>query len=402
MDKQPPARTAPHFAALQLTDNFPVGAYVYYRDPHDNGHRFSFFSNRLLEMLAITREELEADPLVAYRPIHPDDQGPFFVQAEEAARLGIAFNVEARYIIRGELRWYRLESSPRQLESGQIVWDGAVIDITQRRQAEDALKEAWAKECRLEEERREQLSQKLKTSLTAAAIVHEIRQPLSSILLNCRLAVQSLEQAASGSIPDPLQRSLLQLTTDADRVVATIERMRMLLRNVETEHGPFHLNLSVESALVFLKKELHRSQVQWHSAGLDQPCSVIGDGAQLQIAVVNLVRNAIQAMETTPTDKRHLQVTLIQSVDTVRIAVADSGPGFRADFQEHRDSGVLNTTKADGMGVGLYVVQTAVANHQGRLHFQRSMELGGAEVVIELPRFSPGASDLPSAAAEGL
>jgi hypothetical protein len=90
--------------ALQLTENFPVGAYVFYRDPQDNGPRFSFFSNRLLEMMDITREEIDADPMAVYRNLHPDDVGPFFEAAEEAARVKSHFFNESRYIIRGATR----------------------------------------------------------------------------------------------------------------------------------------------------------------------------------------------------------------------------------------------------------------------------------------------------------
>lgn len=123
-------------SALMLTDNFPVGAYVFYRDPDTDQPRFGFFSNRLLEMLDISREELESDPMVAYRAMHPDDVEPFWIQAEAAARDATPFNIDSRYIVRGEVRWYRLESAPRRLPDGLVVWDGAVIDISERKQLE--------------------------------------------------------------------------------------------------------------------------------------------------------------------------------------------------------------------------------------------------------------------------
>ena len=123
-------------SVLSLTDNFPVGAYVFYRDPSTDQPRFGFFSNRLLEMLDISREELEADPMAAYGPMHPDDVEAFWSQAEAAAREGLEFNIDCRYVIRGEIRWYRLESAPRRLADGLIVWDGAVIDISERKQLE--------------------------------------------------------------------------------------------------------------------------------------------------------------------------------------------------------------------------------------------------------------------------
>lgn len=131
-----PCSGGPGDGALWLTDNFPVGAYVFYRDPDSDQPRFGFFSNRLLEMLDINRAELEADPMVAYQAMHPDDIEAFWIQADAAAKAGTAFNIDCRYVIRGEVRWYRLESAPRHLPDRLIVWDGAVIDISERKQLE--------------------------------------------------------------------------------------------------------------------------------------------------------------------------------------------------------------------------------------------------------------------------
>lgn len=123
-------------AVLSLNDNFPVGAYVFYRDVDTGQPRFGFFSNRLLEMLDISREELDADPMAAYRHMHPDDIEPFFSQSAAADREFTAFKTDCRFVIRGELRWYRLESAPRCLPDGLVVWDGALIDITERKRLE--------------------------------------------------------------------------------------------------------------------------------------------------------------------------------------------------------------------------------------------------------------------------
>lgn len=143
---------------LELTDNFPVGAYFFYRDPVDNGPRFSFLSNRLLEMLDLAREEAEADPMNIYKRMHPDDLAPFIEVSLEAARLKAPFCNESRYIVRGETKWYRLESTPRQLPDGLTVWDGAVIDVTERRLAEERERQNEARQ-------RVDLERKLRASL---------------------------------------------------------------------------------------------------------------------------------------------------------------------------------------------------------------------------------------------
>jgi signal transduction histidine kinase len=327
--------------------------------------------------------------MVAYRPIHPDDLPGFWELANKAAKESSAFNIDCRYLIREELRWYRLESSPCQLPDGRTVWDGAVIDITERRRAEEALAEAREQEKVVEQQQRALLSQKLKTSLTAAAIAHEIRQPLSQIQLNCNLALGFLEALSQDQIPIDLRNSLLQLTADSDRVMATIERMRMLLRNVESVHSLFDLAECLDSAIVFLKQTIRDSAVVCLVDGLEAPCPFYGDASQLQIAIVNLIRNAIEAMESVAPGQRRLKIILKQERRRVFVLVADSGPGFPPGYALQAEASVFRTSKSGGMGIGLFVAQTAVANHRGNIEIGTSPLLGGAEVVLELPGTYP-------------
>ena len=260
-----------------------------------------------------------------------------------------------------------------------------LIDITQRKQVEADLAAAQERERTGLQRQRELLEEKLKTSLTAAAVAHEIKQPLSSIHLNCRLALQQLGKQPPGFIPLELDERLRHLASDSDQVVATVERMRMLLRNVETHHGPVDLNASVQTALISLRPRLRQHQVKLSCFGLDRPCVLEGDSDQLQFAVANLLRNAIEAMDAKPPNQRKLFVKLDRMADQVAIVVADSGPGFSDAYSPDTSWELLQSTKASGMGIGLFIVQTAATNHYGHLRIGRSSELGGAEVRIELP-----------------
>lgn len=256
----------------------------------------------------------------------------------------------------------------------------------QVRERSQALEQAYARETRDEEQRRKLMEQKLKTSLTAAAVAHEIQQPLAAILLKCRLAEDDLAALPTGSDASDLQQRLLSLSADAQQVVHTMERMRMLLRNVETEHSHVDLTTNLHSALVFLQGEIKAHQVQLSHEGLEQPCHLQGDGAQLQMAAVNLIRNALQALEAQPAASRRILVQLQRHPTQLRVVVADSGPGFAADHSSDVSWELLKSSKATGMGLGLFLAETAATNHRGQLRIGRSRQLGGAEVVIELPR----------------
>lgn len=262
-----------------------------------------------------------------------------------------------------------------------------LIDISARRRAETDLADARERERLSEEQHRRLLEQKLKTSLRAAALVHEIKQPLSSILLNCHLAVEQLAVLPSDAIPAELNQRLANLAADSQQMVIMMERMRMLLRNVETAHSRMDLAATLNSSLIYLRNEFRKRQVQLLREGIEEPCPLQGDAAQLQMAALNLIRNALEAMDQQPPASRRLLLLLQCHPDHLAIVVADSGPGFGAD-------------PCPDSGMGLFLAQTAATNHRGRLRIGRSERLGGAEVVLELPlpnRVQPAPAALAAA-----
>jgi signal transduction histidine kinase len=263
----------------------------------------------------------------------------------------------------------------------------SLLDLTERRRAERQLASVMQREKQQEQHQRQDLERRLRSSLSAAAVVHEIKQPLSTILLNCQLAVQTLDQLErhGGSPADDarLGHTLRQLTINANRVVDTMERMRMLLRNVETNHQPVDLAATVDSSLLFLKTELRQQGTLLRVEGLDNPCGIQGDASQLQMAINNLIRNALEAMQSQGSSQAvgQLAVTLRQESDQAVLTIADSGPGFPPGASELP----LTSTKPEGSGLGLFVVRTTLEHHNGQLKIGRSSELGGAEVQLLLP-----------------
>lgn len=105
-------------------------------------------------------------------------------------------------------------------------------------------------------------------------------------------------------IQSSLERQVRELTTSGEQVTTTMERMRMLLRNIQTEHAAMDLAATLHSSAVFLHHELQRQGVDLSTTGLERVVPFRGDGAQLQIAGVNLIRNALQAMEGQPAGRQ--------------------------------------------------------------------------------------------------
>jgi PAS domain S-box-containing protein len=277
------------------------------------------------------------------------------------------------------------------LLSGVVLDDllvAAFLDITERRRAELELALARRRERGQRQQQLAELERKLQSSLSAAAMVHEIQQPLSTLLIGAQLALSSLEQA---SVPGSQQlRSLLVTQRDqAQLLQQTTEKMRALLRNVQTPHRPVNLSEVVESALLFLRRTLLDAGIVVETEATNSFCWVAGDGAQLQIAVANLLRNALEALLSAATVEPRIAVTLRRDGGALELEVADNGPGLPPCLLD--DNSVVSS-EAKGMGVGLYVVQTTMENHGGTLRLGRSPQ-GGATAILRLPALPTPPSD---------
>jgi signal transduction histidine kinase len=235
------------------------------------------------------------------------------------------------------------------------------------------LAEARRQEKQTEEKQRAVLEQKLKTSLAASAVAHEINQPLSRLLLKCRLEAD--RGAADGGFIEAV-------VGDAERVVTTIEKMKVLLRNVETRHEPVDLGQVVTSTLHQVKRLAAMHGVELRRTGPELGCVIEGDDVQLQFAVSNLLRNAIEAIASGGGARREIEIAVNDGGQEAQLVVGDSGPGWPGGTL---DETLLASRKPSGTGIGLFVVRTAVENHRGRVTVGRS-PLGGAEFRITLPR----------------
>ena len=225
-----------------------------------------------------------------------------------------------------------------------------------------------------------ELQRKLKASLTASSVAHEINQPLSTILLNIQLAMNELDQSSAGN--RRLAKRLSQVESEAERVVTTIAVMRNLLRNVESEHSVLDLALIAETVLLNEKYFLDSHRIVVDKFGFDQKVKIYGDGGQLQIAIANILRNSVEALSRENTKQRRLMLVFSRYRKSVNFSLSDNGSGF---IQSNPEDLMLSTTKSGGSGIGLYLVRLAAENNGGSVSFGRNKILGGAEVTLSFP-----------------
>lgn len=239
----------------------------------------------------------------------------------------------------------------------------------------------WISILRIDLQRSNQaLKTQLLNSRRASALAHEIRQPLAVILLNSRTLLRNLEHQDG---PDPAAAvSLGGLHEAAEQLDATTRAMAMLLRGDTLANNRVDLAAVVNAALGALGARLLSSGTQLQRQGTEGPLMVIGDAGPLEIACGNLLRNAIEALEAQQPSRRILRVSMAIVGERALLRVADSGPGLPCGLEPllERSSG-----KPDGMGMGLWIVQT-IAQHYGyALEADRCRSLGGAELRLNLP-----------------
>lgn len=285
-----------------------------------------------------------------------------------------------------------VEGNPGQIHFSSQLAPSAAVEIEQLARAFGELVERLNGQSATLLRQEERLEAKLRSSLQAAAVAHEINLPLSTLLLNTRLLIEQ----ASDQMPKEQRERLELMGVEAQRVVTTIEKMRTMLRNVQTEHRPVDLTQVARSALLQVRSALRKEGVTLsRDSSLERPVEVQGDPTQIQIAIVNLLRNAIEALRRRDPDAPSPEIAMAMehSEAGVELIVDDNGPGFPDDTHTITP---LETTKPEGTGLGLFVVETTMANHGGTVQIGRSSS-GGARVRLCFPtRGTTAAQSLPN------
>jgi signal transduction histidine kinase len=215
----------------------------------------------------------------------------------------------------------------------------------------------------------------------AAALAHEINQPLGAILSNADTAELILESGVER--PELLRQILADIRRDDVRASEVIKRLRTLLQKNEVERVPVVLDDIVTEVELVLRPEARRRGAQlvvWTPA---ERSTVLGDRIQIQQVLINLVLNAFDATADLPDSRRTVTITVQRHADDVSVDVRDHGPGISAvPVDKVFDS--FFTTKRSGMGLGLSIARTIVEAHHGHIGVANAAE-GGAVFTMVLP-----------------
>ena len=229
--------------------------------------------------------------------------------------------------------------------------------------------------------RREQNNRLMTLEALASSISHEVRQPLTAIVGGGGALLRYVE----GSPP-----KLEKARSAAQRIVAAGHRASQILDDIRNLFGtnkrpqsPVDVNDLTVTALRALDSELKSHKVATRIHLTSQLPPIMGHSGQLQEVIVNLIQNAIDAMDSVEIDRRVLQVRTGRNGDAISVEIEDTGPGV--DPKSDDIFGAFFTTKPNGMGLGLAICRMIVERHEGRLAVS-SANPRGATFRILLPQ----------------
>lgn len=307
--------------------------------------------------------------------VHPEDAHLLQEALARARRDGIDFELEHRLLMPDQsVKHLHIVAHGARHPDGRVEYIGAVQDVTERRASEEALGRT-----------RSELAHVARvTSLgtVAASIAHEVNQPLSGIITNAGTCLRMLDAEP----PDlaGARETIRRTIRDGNRASEVIARLRALFSKREFTLESLDLNEATQEVIALARSETQRNHIVIQpELAADLP-KITGDRVQLQQVILNLIRNASDAMVSVNDRPRHLLIrTEAEAGDCVRVMFRDTGVGIALEAMGKLFD-PFYTTKADGMGIGLSISRSIVERHRGRLWAEPN-EGPGTTFLLSIP-----------------
>jgi NO-binding membrane sensor protein with MHYT domain/signal transduction histidine kinase len=289
--------------------------------------------------------------------VHPEDGASVKETIERASQDGKDFEHEYRLVMPdGTVRHVHVVAHAGRNESGEIEFVGAVMDVTERKRAEESLRQAQADLARV--------NRMTTMGELTASLAHEVNQPIAAAITNANTCLRWL----AGDTPniDEARAAATRIVNDGRRATEIVSRIRLLFTKGSPQQEPVDVNEIVREMIVLLRGEATRYTVSVRTelaAGLPQ---VMGDRVQLQQVLMNLIMNGIDAMKNMDGTRDLCVKSQREENERVLITVSDTGAGLPQQ-QADQIFDAFFTTKPHGTGMGLRISRSIVESHGGRL-----------------------------------
>ena len=325
------------------------------------------FGYRAEELVGQNVKLLMPEP---YRREH-DGHLARYMDTGEARIIGIGREAEG---LRKDGKRFPIELAVSEIQiGGKRLFTGMVRDISDRRGAEEEARR-----------RRDELSHAARLSTIgelSSGIAHEINQPLTAIVSFAEACLRMLR--ANNPNTERLEDALEQIAAQGQRAGHITRQLRRLARKGEREHVEVDINHLLRDMLALVSNELKTNDIALHVLLDESLPPVECDRIQIEQVVLNLVRNAMDALEDGVHAPRELSIRTRNSTQgDILLEVEDTGGGF-GDADSERIFETFFTTKAEGLGMGLSISRSIIEDHGGRLWASKGAL--GAVFHVSLP-----------------
>lgn len=335
----------------------------------------------LLEMNPAGRALVDADNadevvgVSVYRFIAPEFR-PAYEALTKRVFEGESGALEFQIIsLKGQYRWLETHAVPLRNSKGEIMsLLGITRDITGRKHAEE--------EVRKHDTEVAHASRLTVMSEMASTLAHELNQPLSAISNYTRGCMRRIRSSSSNK--EEILAAMDLVCDQAERAGAIIRSIRAFVKKGDSARMPSRINNIVRDAMRFADPEARQHGVTLRLSLADQLPPVLADAIQIEQVILNIVRNAIEAMDSMKFGKREIVIeTVACEGDVIEVRVKDMGPGL-SSLQIEEVFDPFFTTKPTGMGMGLTISRSIIEAHGGRL-WATPNSGGGLTFQFKLP-----------------
>ncbi len=361
----------------RIASNIPGVLLQFERRSSDGAFAFTFMAESAETTFGIIPEEVVADSRVFLDRVHPEDRDDLRESLAHSAETLSLWTWEGRILLpNNDVRWFQAQSRPVRNDDGTVVWDGVMLDMSERKDLQARL----------------MLSDRMASIGTlAAGVAHEINNPLTYVLANLHILGKRAEKAANDT--DDAARELLCSTDTVQLLRETAEgarRVRDIARDLKTfsrssdEVQPVDVRQVLDSSVRMAINEIrHRARLERNY--METPL-VLANSSRLGQVYLNLIVNAAQAIPEGAAEDNLIRLTTTTSADGfAEVIVSDTGSGIPSQLLERIfEPFVTMKPIGVGTGLGLYICRDIIHHLGGAIEVD-SVLGEGTSFKVRLP-----------------